>query len=241
MAGPVLSSGKVPPCAAAELGYWRRRRWRLAAVVAMLAVGIAASTAPSGGASGVTAQEVRPRLDVILAVADVRAGMSVADIGAGNGDFAFSMANVVGPSGRIYATEISDDGLARIERGRRERKIDHLTVVRSAEADPNLPAHVDRITMVDVYHHLTKPAEFMAAVRKSLKPDGRLVVAAIVHKHAPDLKSNTHDPCVSDPDETRRAIEQAGYIFETLVIHEDPKARFFPDCYALVFRVPSGG
>ena len=57
--------------------------------------------------------------------------------------------------------------------------------------------------------------------------------------------SKTHDPCVSDPDETRKAIEQADFVFETLVLHEDPvRSYFWPTSCALVFRVggetPSG-
>jgi len=41
-------------------------------------------------------------------------------------------------------------------------------------------------------------------------------------------------------EETRKAIENAGYVFETLIVHDDPIRNFFyPSSYALVFRVPS--
>jgi SAM-dependent methyltransferase len=98
--------------------------------------------------------------------------------------------------------------------------------------------------MVDVYHHLEKSAEFLAALRSSLKPGGRLLVAAVVNRRNPQAKpsaSKTHDPCVSDPDDTRKAIEATGFVFETLVFHEDPVRSFFwPTSYALVFRVADG-
>ena len=187
-----------------------------------------------------SAQDRRPFLDVVQALADVRAGMTVADIGAGNGDFAFRLADAVGPLGRVYANEISADKLAQIARRTQERSLDRVTVVPGEESDPKLPGPVDRITMIDVYHHLAKPAEFLATLRKALKPGGRLIVAAVVNRRNPDAKpstSKTHDACVSDPEETRKAIEQAGFIFETLVLHDDPsRSYFWPTSYALVFR-----
>jgi cyclopropane fatty-acyl-phospholipid synthase-like methyltransferase len=197
---------------------------------------------PAGIAS---AQDRRPFLDVFLALADVRVGMTVADVGAGNGDFAFRLAGAVGPSGRVYANEISADNVAQIERRKQERSLNHVTVVPGEESDPKLPGPVDRITMIDVYHHLAKPADFLATLRKALKPGGRLLVAAVVDKRNPEAKpstSKTHDACVSDPEETRKAIEQAGFIFETLVLHDDPtRSSFWPTSYALVFRAPAAG
>jgi cyclopropane fatty-acyl-phospholipid synthase-like methyltransferase len=200
----------------------------LIVVLLMVPVGIA------------SAQDRRPFLDLFLTLADVRSGMTVADVGAGNGDFAFRLADAVWPGGRVYANEISADNLAQIERRRQERSLNHVTVVPGGESDPKLPGPVDRITMIDVYHHLAKPVEFLAMLRKALKPGGRLIVAAVVNQRNPEAKpstSKTHDACVSDPEETRKAIEQAGFVFETLVLHDDPvRSSFWPTSYALVFR-----
>jgi predicted methyltransferase len=60
----------------------------------------------------VTAQDRRPFLDVFLALADVRPGMAVADVGAGNGAFSARLAGTVGPAGRIFANEISEAHVA---------------------------------------------------------------------------------------------------------------------------------
>lgn len=207
-----------------------RKKMTIAALaVVLLANGVA------------SAQERKPFLDVLLALADVRPGMTVADLGAGNGEFAFRLADAVGPSGGVYANEISENNLAKIELGRHERNLTNLTVVRGEEADPKLPGPVDLVTMIDVYHHLAKPAEFLAILRKLLKPGGRLILAAVVNRRNPAAKPSTsklHDPCVSDPEATRKAVEQAGFVFETLVLHEDPARSFFwPTSYALIFRI----
>ena len=43
--------------------------------------------------------------------------------------------------------------------------------------DPKLPdAAVDLILLVDVYHEFSHPEQMLQAMRKSLKPDGRLVL-----------------------------------------------------------------
>ena len=193
-------------------------------------------------ASVVSAQDARPFNDLLLHLLDIHPGMTVAEVGAGRGDFALQMADAVGPKGRVYANEISQENIGQIERAKRERGVSNLTAVLGGEDDARLPGPVDRLVMIDVYHHLAKPAEFMANVRKYLNPGGRLAVAAVVNKRNPQAKpstSKTHDPCVSDPEDTKKAIEQAGFVFETLVLHEDPvRSYFWPTSYVLIFRLP---
>lgn len=210
------------------------RRCKAQPFVAVVAL-VAATTAWAQGA--------RPFADLLLQVLDIRSGSTVAEVGAGRGDFAFRMAEAVGPKGRVYANEVAQDNVAQIERAGRDRGVSNLVAVLGDESDPRLSGPVDRIVMIDVYHHLARPAEFMGNLRKYLNPGGRLAVAAVVNKRNPQAKpstSKTHDPCVSDPEETKKAIEQAGFVFETLVLHEDPvRSYFWPTSYILVFRLPA--
>jgi cyclopropane fatty-acyl-phospholipid synthase-like methyltransferase len=172
-------------------------------------------------------------------------GSIVADLGAGSGWFTIRLARRVGPNVRVYAEDIQRLMLEATRRRISREGLRNVVPVLGTESDPKLPGPVDRITMIDVYHHLAKPAEFLATLRKALKPGGRLIVAAVVNRRNPDAKpstSKTHDACVSDPEETRKAIEQAGFIFETLVLHDDPvRSYFWPTSYALVFRAPDAG
>lgn len=195
------------------------------------------------GAGAVSAQQARPFADLLVHLLAIQPGMTVADLGAGNGEFAFRLADAVGPTGRVYANEITADAIAGIERARRTRGVSNVTAIVGIETDPRLPEPVDRLIMIDVYHHLAKPEPFMARLQQYLKPGGRLAVAAVVNKRNPAAKpstSQTHDPCVSDPEETRKAIEQAGWTFETLVLHEDPaRSYFWTTSYVLVFRRPA--
>jgi ubiquinone/menaquinone biosynthesis C-methylase UbiE len=100
----------------------------------------------------------------------------VADIGAGDGRYAFAAAEHV-PAGKVFATEIDTQKLEALRSEVKRRNMQNVEVVESKEADTNLPAQCcDAIFLRRVYHHLTKPAEFDAELVRSLKPGGRLAI-----------------------------------------------------------------
>jgi ubiquinone/menaquinone biosynthesis C-methylase UbiE len=104
-------------------------------------------------------------------------GSVVADIGAGDGSYAFAALPYVGDTGKIYLTEIDAKKIAELKNEITKRKLSNVTVEESKEADTNLPpACCDAIFLRRVYHHLTKPVEFDAALVGSLKPGGRLAI-----------------------------------------------------------------
>jgi ubiquinone/menaquinone biosynthesis C-methylase UbiE len=125
------------------------------------------------GVRGEAGEEVR-RLAELMGW---KAGTVVADIGAGDGKYTFAAAGRVGAAGKVYATEIDAKKLAELRDEAAKRKLSNVIVVESKEADTNLPAACcDAIFLRRVYHHLTKPAEFDAALVRSLKPGGRLAI-----------------------------------------------------------------
>jgi len=104
-------------------------------------------------------------------------GTVVADIGAGDGRYSFAAAEIVGASGKIFATEIDKEKLQKLRDETKRRKVTNVEVVDSAEAQTNLPPSCcDAIFLRRVYHHITKPAEFDASILRSLKPGGRLAI-----------------------------------------------------------------
>jgi ubiquinone/menaquinone biosynthesis C-methylase UbiE len=106
-----------------------------------------------------------------------RAGIFVADIGAGDGKYTFAAVERVGATGKVYATEIDTKKLAELREEVAKRKLGNVVVVESKEADTNLPTTCcDAIFLRRVYHHLTKPVEFDANLVRSLKPGGRLAI-----------------------------------------------------------------
>jgi ubiquinone/menaquinone biosynthesis C-methylase UbiE len=113
----------------------------------------------------------------LAALMEWKPGTIVADIGAGDGKYAFAAAKIVGDSGKVFATEIDEEKLAKLRSEVTKRHLTNVIVLESKEADTNLPAECcDAIFLRRVYHHLTKPAEFDAALVRSLKPSGRLAI-----------------------------------------------------------------
>jgi ubiquinone/menaquinone biosynthesis C-methylase UbiE len=113
----------------------------------------------------------------LAALMEWKPGTIVADIGAGDGRYAFAAAQLVGPSGKVFATEIDQEKLTKLRSQVTKLHLTNVIVLESKEADTNLPPECcDAIFLRRVYHHLTKPAEFDAALIRSLKPAGRLAI-----------------------------------------------------------------
>lgn len=100
----------------------------------------------------------------------------VADIGAGSGYYTFRIAPKV-PQGKVYAVEIQDEAILYLQNRSKELGFANVIPVKGAEATPNLPENsIDLAIMVDVYHELEYPQEMLAEIRKSLKPDGKILL-----------------------------------------------------------------
>ena len=113
----------------------------------------------------------------LAALMEWKPGTIAADIGAGDGRYAFAAVEHVGAAGKVYATEIDAKKLEELRAEVAKRKLQNVLVVESKEADTNLPAACcDAIFLRRVYHHLTKPVEFDANLVRSLKPGGRLAI-----------------------------------------------------------------
>lgn len=125
-------------------------------------------------------EEARDRLneaDRVMDLAGIEPGMTVADIGAGEGYYTIRLAERVGPKGRVLAQDVVAavrNTLA--DRVYRER-LDNVSVKLGAPADPKLPpGSFDRVLMVHMYHEIEAPYEFLWRLRPSLKPRGRVVI-----------------------------------------------------------------
>lgn len=113
----------------------------------------------------------------LIKALDVRAGSTVCEIGAGDGELTIAMAKVVGDTGRVFSNELNKDRLAAIGKAVEAAGLTNVTAVEGRDAETNLPDQTcDSIFMRDVYHHFRDPAAMNASIWKSLKPGGRLAV-----------------------------------------------------------------
>jgi predicted methyltransferase len=115
--------------------------------------------------------------DKTMDAAGIGPGMTVADIGAGEGYYTIRLAVRVGAKGRVLAQDIIPevrDALAvRVSRDR----LDNVSVRLGEPANPKLPSgSFDRVMMVHMYHEIQSPYEFLWNLWPSLKRGGQVIV-----------------------------------------------------------------
>ena len=113
----------------------------------------------------------------VMELAGVKRGMSVADVGAGEGYYTVRLARVVGPKGRVLAEDIVPEVRDELsDRVQRER-LDNVAVKLGTADNPMLPsASFDRVFLVHMYHEVTSPYAFLWHMREGVKPTGVVVV-----------------------------------------------------------------
>ncbi len=130
--------------------------------------------------TGIFEREGRDAFDhrhEIVKECKIQPGMAVADVGAGTGLFTHMFAKSVGPGGRVYAVDISDEFVDHIEKTAQQ---DGTTNVSGVLCDPfsvKLPAgSIDLAFICDTYHHFEFPMRTMRSIHRALKPGAALVL-----------------------------------------------------------------
>jgi len=122
-------------------------------------------------------REREERCSLLLDNLGLKTGMTVCDMGCGNGFYALPIAKLLGPKGRVLAVDIQPEMLFLLRERMELEGVDNITPILGSVDDPYLPeGTVDLAILVDVYHEFGFPEEMLAALRKSLKPDGRIVL-----------------------------------------------------------------
>ena len=107
----------------------------------------------------------------------VRPGMTVCDLGCGNGFYSLRLAQLVGEKGSVLAVDIQSEMLRLLQARAAEANIENIQTLLGTQTDPKLPPDsVDLVLCVDVYHELSRPAEILKAVHAALKPSGQIVL-----------------------------------------------------------------
>ena len=113
----------------------------------------------------------------MLAQLRLKPGMTVCDMGCGNGFYTLKMAAAVSEPGRVYAVDIQPEMLRLMEARAAEEDLENITSVLGTVVDPKLPENsLDLVLLVDVYHEFSNPEEMLTAIRRCLKPDGVAVL-----------------------------------------------------------------
>ena len=132
--------------------------------------------------------ELLPLMDDV--VDKLRAGAQVADVGCGGAQSTIAMARAF-PSSSFTAFDISQHALDRASANLSEAGVDNVRLVDPREAPmPSEPTY-DLVTTFDVVHDTPYPAQLIADIRASLKPDGSWLCEDI--KSFPTFEQNLNE------------------------------------------------
>lgn len=158
--------------------------------------------------------------DTVMAVLGIRAGMSVADIGAGSGYYTMRAAARVGARGRVYAEDITPSYLRDLRTRVQKAGLTNVTLVRGDPDDPRLlPQSVDRALLIHMYHEITQPFGLLYNLYPALRPGARIAIVDL------DRPTNAHG---TPPAQLKCELSAAGY--------NQVEFRALPDGYLAVFE-----
>jgi predicted methyltransferase len=189
------------------------------------------------------ARKAKERSDAVRGLAQrlgIGPGMTIADIGAGNGADAWTFADIVGPGGTVYAEEVGE-GLVKTLKGEAEkRKLPQVRAVLGRDDDPALPAGaVDLVHMRLVYHHFSQPHEMLRGIWRSLKPGGHLAIVdqrkGTLREYVPRAERKGKHVWTGETTVVREARE-AGFAFVACA----DESWYEKEPFVLVFQRPRG-
>src|SRR5260370_33782741 len=127
-------------------------------------LGFSQSTAPNTGNPSTvedfkagyanSKRESYQRATEVLKALDVSRGDWVADLGAGGGYYSMRLSDVVGPTGKVFAEDISENSMRWLHRRVQVFDLRNVEVVKGEADSPKLPADsFAAVLVVNSYHH----------------------------------------------------------------------------------------
>ena len=115
--------------------------------------------------------------ELVMDRAGTEPGMSVADVGAGEGYYTIRLSRRVGPKGRVLAQDVIADTRDKLAQRVAHDRLDNVSVKLGTPADPKLPdASFDQVYLIHMYHEIEQPYEFLWRLRPALRAHGRVVI-----------------------------------------------------------------
>lgn len=164
----------------------------------------------------------------VIAALNVADDAAVADLGAGTGYFTVRLAQAL-PRGRVYAVDLEPDMVRHVEQRARQMNLGNVTAVLAAGDDARLPARVDRVLVVNTYHHIEAREAYFRRLAEALKPGGEIAIIDYT-------RESPFGPPVAarlTPATVKAEMQRAGYVLAA-------EHAFLPHQYFLVFRRPAG-
>jgi ubiquinone/menaquinone biosynthesis C-methylase UbiE len=123
------------------------------------------------------ARDSAGEFETVMRLAEIKEGMSIADIGAGEGYYTVRLSPIVGRTGRVLAQDIVPQTMEALGRRIQRERLDNVVLKLGQPNDPQVPdASFDRVLLIHMYHEIERPSEFLWNLRDSLKRGGTIIV-----------------------------------------------------------------
>jgi predicted methyltransferase len=172
------------------------------------------------------------KTDQIIDFIAVQPGDTVVDVGSGSGYYTFKFADLVGKGGKVFATETNKSHREYVAAVAQKYSL-NVETVEAKLNDVNVPANTaDMIFLASLYDAIYAYSmeqvknQFIASIKKCLKPNGRLVIMDNNHVNPPEIPY--HGPQI----DKRLIIQQLKYYGFKLV----GEKQIIPQRYVLVFQ-----
>ena len=163
--------------------------------------------------------------DKVMDIIGLAAGMTIAEIGAGQGRYVVHLADRVGSEGKVYAEDIDADALRHLAERCRRGRFNNVETILGDLTDPKLPSGaLDLIFVISSYHHFQDPVALMRNARASLKANGRLAIAEWI----PEKDGRGEG---TPPEKMTAQMESAGFVLERI-----DKSLEANELYIYIFR-----
>lgn len=182
------------------------------------------------------ARDDRKEAERVMELAAIQQGMTVADIGAGEGYYTVRLAARVGKDGRVLAQDIDEGALKRLGARVERERLENVSIKPGEVDDPKLPENsFDRIFLVHMYHEVAEPYPFLWRMRPALKEGGQLIVVDVdrptdQHGIPPKLLFCELDAVGFRLVEFIRKPEIAGYYAQFEAVGPRPEPRNIEPC-----------
>ena len=121
------------------------------------------------------------KADELIRHLNLRPGGKVADVGCHEGYMTIKLATVVGQAGKVYAVDVEQSKLDKLQAILTKRGISNVETIKGNYDDPGLPVNsLDGVIILDTYHEMDEHDEILQHIKLALKPGGRLVLCEAI-------------------------------------------------------------
>ena len=173
-------------------------------------------------------RDAEERPELLIDALEIPRGAAVADVGSGTGYFTWRLAQEVGPTGKVVAIDVQQSMLDLTKAAVTAHKLNNVEYALATDTNPRLPEKaLDLVFIAYAYHEFAEPEAMMAAVRRSLKPGGRVVILEYAKESNIAPASPLHKMSF---EEIRREIEPMGFVIDQLL-------DFLPVQHGVIFTI----